>query len=251
MNARHADLCVFNAGKAMADELSRLGWGSACFAREFSDAGSFKKFAEEVRGMKSEIASYAAAIITSGVSENARKALEHADLIIVEARTEEDFRQASESYDVDIILGAEKYIERDMMDFRASGLDHVMMKFMGERKTAYGVKFSDILNSYGARRIQLLGRIRQNIQMAMKYKVPVVAVSGASSEYELKTPQELESFLLFLSTEEAAKKSVADNPLKLLSKAEDRKNPDIVTSGVKVVDWGSQQKKQKRKFGWY
>ena len=251
MKGKYADLCVTNASAKVAETAAKLGWSHICFARDLKSE-SFKTFAQEARCLETkDLSVYVGAIISSNIAENARRALEHADLVIVEAAGEEAFRQASESHEVDLIVGAEKYVERDPMDFRGSGLDHVMMKFMAERKIGYAIKFSDILASYGGGRIQLLGRIRQNIKLAVKYKVSVVGISGAASEYELRGPLEMAAYLSYLGLGQTAEKAVSDNPLRLLQKSEDRKNPDVITEGVKVVDWGGQQKKPKKKHGWY
>jgi len=247
-----ADLCVMSAGTAVIMAAEALGWDAVCIAGRFKDSSSFRKFAEEagkLRGGKTSV--YLGALVSGNVAENAKKALELADLVLAEGRSEEACRQAAESYDVDMILGPEQYVENDMTDYRSSGLDHVTAKMMAEHGIAYGVRLSDILRSYGSKRIQLLGRISQNIRLAVKYKVRVVAVSGASGVYEMRAPRELASVLGFLGLGENSGKAVADNPTDLLRKAEKRRSQDVITNGLEVVSWGSQQKDGKRKHGWY
>lgn len=252
MKERYADLCILKPDGSVIEMAEKLGWDAICLAGEFKDTQSFKKFAEEAEKLKKGGAElYVGAVISDNIAEKARKAVECADLIIAEGKNEEACRQAAESHEVDLLLSPEGYVENDLTDYRNSGLDHVTMKSMADRKTAYGIRFADILNSYGSRRIQLLGRIRQNIQLALKYKTPVIAVSGASSEYELRAPREIIAYLSYLGLGDAAKKTVTENPLKLIKKIKDRSNPNVITEGVGVVEWGGQQKKPKKKSGWY
>jgi len=252
MTGKHADLCVTFANEKALETAGSLGYESIGLACEFRNSESFRKFAKEALPTSAAgINILTCAIITENVAENAKKALEISDIVIAEPKSEEACRQASESYEVDAIMSPEKYVENDMTDYKSSGLDHVMMKYMAERNIAYAIRFSDILRSYGAKRIQLLGRIRQNITLAEKYKTPVIAVSGAANEYEMRAPREIASYLSFLGLRENAGKAVCENPSAVIKKAQDRKSPEVITEGVSVKSWGKQQNTPKRRHGWY
>ena len=76
--------------------------------------------------------------------------------------------------------------------------------------------------------------------------------SCASDKYGLRDPKGLSSIghLIGLKEKECIS-AVSSNPLKVLTKANSRNNPDEITKGMKVVDWGTSEKKKNSKHGWY
>lgn len=185
------------------------------------------------------------------LKKKSREAIDSADLVLFEGGGEVN-RLAAESWEVDLLCHPEKGIEKDLMDQRNSGVDEVILKLMAEHGIGIEFNLSQILNSYGMTRAQVIGRMRQNIVLARKYGVSMILTSGASECWGLRSPQDMIAVAEILGMNQAeAKASVSDNPLKLIKKSKDRKNPDIITSGLEVISWGKQPKKQKNRYGWY
>jgi len=224
-----------------------FGWDGACAVFEYG--GDFRKNAEAAKRDGRTVG----ALVFGDVSENAKKALDAgADLVFVDGRNEEAARTASESWDVDLIVNPELNGEKDLVHQRSSGLDHVMASYMAERKIGYVINFSNLLQVTGGRRVQLFGRIMQNIMLSRRYGVKVVLATGARTRWDVRNPHDMTALSFFLGlTESEGNHAVSENPEHFLKKAAGRNDPNIVTSGVEVKSWGRQERKPKRKHGWY
>lgn len=245
---KYYDLCVRTTETGVLENAAALGWSGICVASD-GEARQAGQPPANIGAMEV----YKGAVIKNDVEKNARRALEWADLVIAQGGGEEHNRQASECSEVDILMNLEHDQGKDKIDYKNAGLDHVMAAFMAERGIAYGVDFSHILDSWGRMRVQLLGRLRQNVKMALKYKLPVVLVSGAVDVYGLRAPLDLASVASLIGVpEHLERKIVSDYPAMVVEKARNRKNPDVITSGLEVTDWGDAKPSQpKKKYGWY
>lgn len=188
------------------------------------------------------------------VQKMARSALESgADMILVAGGDEEINRAASECWEVDVLCHPERVSGKDPLDQKSSGIDDVMARFMAERGIAIEICLSELLSCYGVVRAQVMGRMRQNIKLARKYKTPIIITSGARDIYGMRAPQDLYSLGITLGMDAGmAKKAVSDYPVMLIKKSVDRRSSDVLLAGLEVVSWGTSKGKQNKKmFGWY
>ncbi len=231
------------------DQLESLGWHCVCFTKEF-DSG-FRDFLRDINALRkdSPVKLCTGALINKPVRRNARKVLDKADLVFVEGEA----REASECWEVDILSRPEKEAERDYMKQRNSGVDHVIARNMSERFIALELNFSDILHSRGRARATLLGRMRQNIKVALKYSTPLVFTTGSDRPSDLRGPGEMVSLAKVLGLSEGeAKATMSSTPLRLMEKSGKRRDPNILLKGLEVVDWGTLRKPSRKKmYGWY
>jgi len=253
MNLKYYDL---NVGwdpvfEDKLDLFSSLGWQGVCFTEKFSSVSKFGRFAKKILEIKekSPIDIYVGAIVSKPIKKNARKALEMADIIL--AKNEN--REASECWEVDILCGPESVAKKDFMNQRNSGIDHIMARFMADRCIAIEINFSEVLYSNGKQRSIILGRISQNIRIARKYNTPLIITSGSNGIYDIRKSLDLISFGITLGmTHKEAKNSISENPIRIIQKSMDRKNPNIILKGLEVLDWGEIKKpEKKRMYGWY
>lgn len=234
-----------------------LGWNGICLVREFD--GKFPSFFEEIEKLKrkADIEILVGAEITAKtkkeISKEARASLEYADIILANGGSSNVNRSVSECWEVDILCNPEGGVEKDFSDYKNSGVDHIIAKLMAEKFIALEINFSEILNSYGVLRSQILGRMKQNLILAKKYNVPVILASGARDKFAMRSPRELMAIgISFGMKERDAKKSVEENPLKIIKKSQDRKDPNVIMKGLEVVQWGDQKPVERKKmFGWY
>jgi len=247
MNRRFYDLNV--SGKA--DDLKTaegLEWDGVCLSRKFDK--NFGKFCDEVSGLKPELDILIGARIEAPVRKNARKAIELADLILVDGGEEAVNRKASECWEVDIISHPDRNSSKDFMHQRNSGIDHIMARFMQDRCIAIEINFAEVLNSYGILRARILGRMMQNVILARKYNTPVVITSGAQDRWGLRAPRELMAFGKCMGmTDLEAKNAVS--PAGIIKKTRDRKDPNVILKGLEVLDWGKSKSREKKMYGWY
>jgi len=233
-----------------------LGWNGICLVEDFDS--NFKSFSKEIECLKKKskidilIGAKISTKIPNEIRRKSRAALGYADLILVDGGDEDINRAASECWEVDILCHPET-IDKDFMDQKNSGVDHIMARFMSERFIALEIDFSRILNSHGMLRSQIMGKMRQNVMLARKYDVPTIITSNADDRWSLRAPRELISIGISLGmTEVIAKKAVGENPLKIIKKSRDRKDPNVIMKGLEVIDWGnSKPMERKRMFGWY
>jgi len=236
------------SGLESAEHCRRLGWGGVCAALEYG--GGFRKAYEDAKSPGDGM--LVAAVLTKSIQRDARRAMDSADLVIADCRSDDSCREASESWEVDLMVNAELTADRDMIRQRSSGLDHVMAAYMAERGIGYIVNFDNILSAGGVRRAQTAGRAAQNAMLAAKYGVNVVFACGRSSKWEARGPLDLASLgIAFGVRRNAALDAVFRNPHAYARRANDRADPDVILDGLVVKSWGRQEKVSKRRWGWY
>jgi len=99
---------------------------------------------------------------------------------------------------IDFILSPEYIRKRDFPDYRNSGLNQVLCAEAARSNIAIAFNFSDILHLSGEEKAIRLGRMMQNARLCRKFNVPMILATFASSEDELRIPEELISFGLSL-----------------------------------------------------
>ena len=112
------------------------------------------------------------------------------DLIIFSGS--EDIRKAIEA-GPDIICDTETASRKDFIHHRHSGLNQVTIQIAKEKGVTVGIAFSTLLHSKN--RHILFGRIRQNIRLCRKYKVPLRIFTLAQQPLDTRSPADLISFL--------------------------------------------------------
>lgn len=228
-----------------AGMLHSLGWQGGCIMRS-----SETKVGPVPEMLLAEMISPKT---PDSVQKMARNALEKADIVMVAGGDEEINRAASECWEVDVLCHPERVPGKDPLDQKNSGLDDVMARFMAERGIAVEICLSELLSCYGVVRAQVMGRMRQNVRLARKYKTPIIITSGAMDRFGMRAPQDLYSLGIALGMDPGlAKKAVSDYPAMLIKKSVDRRNSGVLLAGLEVVSWGTSKGKQNKKmFGWY
>ena len=157
----------------------RLGYESLCFVYSMKD---FKKTED---GFKA----YAAIL----EDKNFDRAKQKADFVIAKAGP--DVRGVIERGRVDFIYGFEESAKRDFTHHRNSGLNQVLCKLMNLKEIGYLVNLYDLAMSKDP---QLLGRVMQNIRFCSKFKVKTAFGSFASSPFEMKGANDVQSLMKIL-----------------------------------------------------
>ncbi len=98
----------------------------------------------------------------------------------------------------DIAAGFEMQESKDHTHYRESGLNQVLCTLATEKKVRIGFSFSAILQSFGQKRTQLMGRMAQNIIFCRKFKTPMKIASFATDPYEMRAPAELKACFMQL-----------------------------------------------------
>jgi len=247
MTEKFFDLNVTDAGclKTLAD----YGFCGAVVVVPFEGIEKLREKIEEIKKDDAELDVLVAAKVVKDVVKSARKAIEYADLIYAAAGVREHNRQVSECWEVDLLLDAGWQSDTD----QKSGIDYVSAKNMAEKNIHLEVNVGNLISTYGGRRTQLINKILKSITLAKKAGAPISLSSGAGNPWGVRAPKDLMSVGESLGlTRGEAKKAVGANPCSLVERARDRADPDVILSGLRVLDWGSDKPKlPKKKFGWY
>ncbi len=147
-------------------------------------------------------------------------------IVVVEAGSDEINKSLFENKRVGILVGLEKNRERDFMKSRDSGLNQTLCKLANKNKIIIGFSFSDVLNSNGIERSNLLGKMMQNARLCRKYKVKMIVGSFASKWQELRSESDLMAFGREIGIEKVNNKDV-------ISFLENKK--DYIAEGVRII----------------
>lgn len=169
---------------------SLLGYGGLCLvysAKDFS-----QKKIEELQ-LQSPIKLYGA------IKTEKTKNKTNSDLIISESTNEKNNRQLLEKGNTNIIFNLENQQGNDFIHQRNSGLNHILCNLAHKNNKAIGISFSNLLNTEF--NPQIIGRLLQNFSLCKKYKTKIIFASFAKEPGELRSPFDLNSFLLSFGVE--------------------------------------------------
>lgn len=184
------------------------------------------------------------------VQQEARRVRKDAEVVIASGNSALN-RLASDCWEMDAIGSSEMHEEKDFMHQMNSGIDYVIARACAEKGIAVELRFSNVLNSSGRKRAQILARMAQNVMICRDCGCDIIITSGAIDKYGLRNPRDLMALGIVLGmTYDEAKAAVSLNPQRILKRGEDRRNPNIILKGLEVKRWGSKPK-EKKVFGWY
>ena len=104
-------------------------------------------------------------------------------------------RKALETKNVNMLLDAEPN-EEDFMHFRNSGLNQVLVKIAKKNNIAIGFSVNNL--SKQENKINLLGKVMQNIMLCNKYKVKIYIINFIKDKGEESNINDLEALGLTL-----------------------------------------------------
>ncbi len=112
--------------------------------------------------------------------------------IVCMPATEIFLRHVIEKTPVQYLTGLEHIHHNDSLHQVRGGLDQVLGPLMYQKKKIIIFSFADILHS--TNRAKLLSRIRFNIMVCHKYKVPVSFLTLGSNKSDLRSSKDLQTF---------------------------------------------------------
>ncbi|MDD5254166.1 MAG: RNase P subunit p30 family protein [Candidatus Nanoarchaeia archaeon] len=132
------------------------------------------------------------------------------------------------SSNVDILLNPETEGGKDFLHHRNSGLNQSLCKLAYKKGIIVAISISRLLESNN--KAELIGRIKQNVRLCRKYKIPVLISSFASKEENLRNYNDIKTLALFLglSTQDFKESSYLFE--KLLKDKE-----EVVIPGLRVL----------------
>ncbi|MBI2136536.1 hypothetical protein HYU06_05685 [Candidatus Woesearchaeota archaeon] len=174
---------------------SNFGYSAVCFCYEPTklNANSIQKKISSI-SLKHNLKVYSAALSDEKTISKAKGF----DFIIFKAN--KDLRSNLEKFHrkIDFVYGAESVSSKDSMHNRNSGLNQILCKMLDECNIKLILSFKDIITLDNKKFAQFIGRVKQNIKLARKYKLGVKLGSFAQNIYGLRSRHDLIALLIVL-----------------------------------------------------
>jgi len=103
---------------------------------------------------------------------------------ILKHPSQEVYRKAVEKSLVDVIL-PDRLKGHDYLHHKRTLLNNVTAKLMNKNKVSYLFTFKELLNTKGGKRALVWGRMKYELWLCVKKKVPIMIASGAENKNEL------------------------------------------------------------------
>jgi len=174
---------------------------------------------EELRPDSNSIAIFTGVeIIANSVVDLKRKVKLHygkASLLAVHGGNDKINRAAVEDSRVDILAhpcGGAREEEEGV-------LNHVLVRYAAENSIAIDFNINGIIYNRRGERARIIGKMRDNLRLARKYRAPKILTSNAHSVYDLRAPREMIALAaLFGMTKEEATSALSDIPREILER---------------------------------
>jgi len=162
---------------------------------------------------------------------NLRKLRRKFEIIAVNCRSKSVARQAAKDRRVDII-----YFPNEI---KRRFFDKAEAELASQALAALEIEIMQIPILPKIQRIQLISRLRNEVKIAEKYKIPIVISSGASTSILMRRPREMAALaILFDMPMERALKSISEIPCSILQRNREKLSPNFIAPGLKVVRKG-------------
>ncbi len=152
------------------------------------------------------------------------------DFTVLDSSDPKKLMHAAKNASVDAFTNVESSSRGDYLNQRFSGLNKGIAKLMAKNK------ISLLLSFHKSKNHKILGRMRQNIRLCLKYGVPTIMGSGAMSNDQIVHPESLIGLCQLLGMDrKQAKQTVTYYPEKILRRNKLRKDPKFVMPGVRII----------------
>lgn len=101
------------------------------------------------------------------------------------------------------------------------------------------IDMAPLLSLRGSLRVRLLSRLRKEVEIANKFKVPIVLSSGAANAYFLRAPHDYAALAsLFDLPPSLGLCALSDNPLAIVERNREKLSQGYVAPGIRVIKEG-------------
>lgn len=210
---------------------SLLGYNGLCLTYSLKEMISKEKLKE--LKTQSKISIHTAAIIDK--QSQLQKAKTSSDIVIVRSKDDAFDRNLLERGKIDLIFDMENSPRSDFIHQRNSGLNHIFCRLATKKAIVIGTSFSNIFNKFPFERAQVMGRIKQNLRLCKKYNTKTIFASFAKKPTELRSPDDLRSFLISLGVDNSIAKNSLLNLNHLLQEKTIQKDKYYISKEIKIT----------------
>ena len=121
-------------------------------------------------------------------------------------------------------------------DLRKRFFDGAEAELASKALSSLEIEMAPLLLLTGFHRIRLLSRLRREVAIAERFKVPVTISSGATNEHLIRGPHDYAALTtLFDMPTPSALCALSENPLAIVERNREKLSPDYVAPGIRVV----------------
>jgi RNase P/RNase MRP subunit p30 len=151
------------------------------------------------------------------------------EIISVKCTSKGVARQAAKDRRVDLLLFP-------ATDLRKRFFDRAEAELASKAFSSLEIEMAPLLLLTGFSRIRLLSRLRREVAIAERFKVPVTISSGATNEYLLRGPHDYAAFTaLFGMSVSTALRALSEVPLAIVERNREKLSPNYVAPNIRVV----------------
>ena len=129
----------------------------------------------------------------------------------------------------------------DLLHFSATDLrkrffDRAEAELASKALSSLEIEMAPLLFLTGFSRIRLLSRLRREVAIAERFKVPITMSSGATNEYFLRSPHDYAALAtLFDMSISSALRALSEDPVAMVERNREKLSPNYVAPGIRVV----------------
>ena len=214
-----------------AEQAKTLGYAGICFSEFYEGRAHLEKLKAEIAKAEKKSSIEILLGLEAGNIKELRRLADMRgmfDILLVYGGDLRLNRAAVETKEVDILT----HPERGRYD---SGLNHVMARLAKRNHVAVEINFNEILASTKKTRSRVMANMRDNIELAKRYKMPIILCSGAKSHWGMRDPLVMSSMAERLGVPlEKAKEAVSKTPEAIVRGLKEKKSDKWIMPGVKI-----------------
>ncbi len=160
-----------------------------------------------------------------------------------------DLRRLRRKFEIVAITCTSKLVARqaardrrvDLLSFLATDLrkrffDDAEAELASKALSCLEIEMAPLLSLKGFSRIRLLSRLRNELEIAKRFKVPVTISSGATNELFLRDPHDYAALAtLFNMSLPSALQALSESPISIVERNREKLSPGYIAPGIRIV----------------
>ncbi len=160
---------------------------------------------------------------------NLRRFRRKFEVVAVRCHTKNVARQAAKDRRVDLL-------QFSVTNLRKRFFDEAEAELASQTFTALEIELAPLLQLRSSSRIRLLSRLRKEVSIAKRFKVPITLSSGSTDEQLMRLPHDYAALAtLFDFPMSSALRALSENPWVTVERNRRKLSPDYVAPGIRVV----------------
>jgi RNase P/RNase MRP subunit p30 len=151
------------------------------------------------------------------------------EIVSVMCHTKDVARQAAKDRRVDLL-------QFSVTNLRKRFFDEAEAKLASKAFSSLEIEMASLLQLTGASRIRLFSRLRKEVALAKRFKVPITISSGATNEYQMRRARDYAALAsLFDLSLSSTLMALSANSYVMVERNREKLSPEYVAPGIRVL----------------